>query len=212
MLSLAIFILLTSPYSVYSPKHFLSSLWENPFHSRSKASHLFWSPATSHLLTSPTTSCPRHFEPFGSLISHAVLTPMPFAHTNPWPLSWMRSLWTTTYWTAGSTQSNKPTYPPTAHASLSPSNLLWFYFQSLPTLTIALTFPSLLVRIWHIILWLHKLYQIVFIGLFTWWVSLHVELFDGESISPSLLCLSASTWLVHKMLVETVTGIFITSP
>lgn len=80
ILSLARFILLTSPYSVYIPNHFFSSLWENPFCSRSKAI-LFIGFPLPHFPPSPPTSCSKHFKPFGSLISHNVPTRMPFACT-----------------------------------------------------------------------------------------------------------------------------------
>lgn len=84
MLSLAIFILLTSPYSVHIPKHFLSSLWKKSLLFQIKGHSLYWLPISSLPLT---TSCSRHFKPFGSLTCHDISTLMLFACTTPSPLA-----------------------------------------------------------------------------------------------------------------------------
>lgn len=100
---------LLSPYPCAFPLISVreSLLFKIKGHSLSRPPTSSRSPATSHLLTFPTTSCSRHWKPFGSLISHAVPPPMPFAYTNTSSLSWMSSLWTATYWTTGSTNKTK---------------------------------------------------------------------------------------------------------
>lgn len=123
MLSPAIFILLTSPYCLHIAMHFLSSPWEKPFCSRSKAlcflaSHLLDLlplplSSLSHCLmlkifqTSWVPDKPCCFHP------HVFCNPQPLPH-----LSWVFSLLTGINWRIGFTKN-----------SYIPSNLLNITFS-----------------------------------------------------------------------------------
>lgn len=120
MLSPAILILLTSPYSLHIAMHFLSSPWEKPFCSRSKAfsflaSHLLdllplpLSSLSHHLMlkifqTSWVPDKPCCFYP------HVFCNPQPLPH-----LSWVFSLLTSINWTIVSTKNSYISFKSAQH-------------------------------------------------------------------------------------------------